>query len=375
MQNRWFNMSDLNEAEAPIVSPLDMSPEEMANFTLPDEALTDESMVPPEEADDSEADETFEGEPEEFSEDDDNEDLEEDGESDEPALDTDTTFEGDDSDGVDEVAEVDVTVHTKFFNEITAPFQANGKQVTINNAADVITLMKKGAGYDKAMAGLRPTRLLNKMLKDNGLDDVSKLNHLIDLSKGNQAAITQLMNDNSVDPLSIDVNQADYTPNSYSADDTSLQLDDAITTVKGTASGARAIDIVSNSMDAVSKATVLNNPQLLVQINDQIANGAYDNIMAKVEHERLVGRLVGMSDLDAYKFIGDSIYAKPQVAPAEANDIVKRKPVATNPKLKQRRKAASPTRQAPQRQKAKFSGKSPLDMSPAELAEASKFFT
>lgn len=204
-----------------------------------------------------------------------------------------------------------VAGHDDFFNKITAPFQANGKQMQVDNPDDVIRLMQMGANYNRKMAAMKPHLKMLKTLENAGLLTEEKLNYLIDLDKKNPAAIAKLIQDSKVDPMDLDLTQGEnYKAARHQADDREVELDEVIGEIKDSPSYAKTIKIVSGDWDAKSKQIVADNPQLLKLINTQVANGVYDLISTEVERERVFGRLDGMSSIEAYRQVGDAIEAR-----------------------------------------------------------------
>ena len=263
-----------------------------------------------------------------------------------------------------------------------APFKANGKEMQVNNVDEAISLMQMGANYTKKMASLKPHLKMIKLLENNGLLDENKLSFLIDLDKKSPQAISKLLKDSGIDPLDVDVDKVgEYKPNTYTVDDRELALDAVLDDIQGTPTYGKTIDLVSNKWDAPSKQVIADNPQLLKVLNDHMASGHYDMISNEVDRERAFGRLAGLSDIEAYRAVGDALaqagkFAQLASAPAQApvKKVVPTKPAPDDAALKDKKRAASPTQAAP----AKKSGDldfNPLNLSDAEFAKfaASKF--
>lgn len=248
-------------------------------------------------------------------------------------------------------------IHKKIFK----PLKANGKEIEIKDVDDVISLMQMGANYNKKMAALKPNLKVLKLLESNGLLDEDKLNFLIDLEKKSPEAITKLIKDSGIDVMDIDTEKAkDYRPKSYTVDDRQLDLDSVLDSIENTPTYTRTLNVLGKEWDAKSREAVVQDPNLITVINDQIALGVYDIVIKEVERERMFGRLNGLTDLQAYIKVGDSIHARGgfdsliQENQAQQNKApVKVEPVVTKPKveeseeLKNKRRAASGTKPAP----------------------------
>lgn len=242
----------------------------------------------------------------------------------------------------------------EFMARITAPFKANGRDMQVDNPDDAIRLMQMGANYNKKMAALKPSLKTLKLLENNDLLDEEKLSFLIDLSKNDRGAIAKLIKDSGIDPLEInDDSAAGYKPTTKRVDDRELVLDEVLSDIRETPTYNRTLEVVTSKWDEKSKQTVANAPQLLKVINDHMASGVYELVSQEVERERVLGRLEGLTDLEAYRQVGDAINARGgfnHLAPGgnqqPAAKIVTPKEKATDPKLNDQRRAASPPKQA-----------------------------
>lgn len=241
------------------------------------------------------------------------------------------------------------------YNRLMAPFKANGKEMQVESIDDAISLMQMGANYNKKMAALKPNLKLLKLLENNGLLNEEKISFLIDLEKKNPQAIGKLIQDSGLDPLDMDVSKENgYKPSTYTVDDRELELDRVLEEIQDTPGYVKTIDVVTTKFDGKSKQIVADNPQLLKVINDHIESGIYDRISTEVERERMLGRLNGLSDLEAYRQVGDALNAKgafAQLVPQRQEQAPARvaapAPKAEDPRIKDKKRAASPTKAAP----------------------------
>lgn len=196
------------------------------------------------------------------------------------------------------------------YERITGSFKANGKEMKVDSIDDAVRLMQMGANYNRKMAALKPNLKLMKTLENAGITE-EKLNHLIDLDKKDPVAIARLIKDAGLDPLDIDMKGVDsYKAANHSANETEMALDEVISEIKDSPHYNATLALVATKWDANSKQAVVDSPQLLKVINDHMASGVYDLISTEMEKERVFGRLSGMSDLNAYKHVGDAIQAR-----------------------------------------------------------------
>lgn len=245
------------------------------------------------------------------------------------------------------------------YKRLLAPFKANGREIAVKSVDDAIALMQMGANYNKKMAALKPNLKLMKLLENNGLLSEEKIGFLIDLEKKNPAAINKLVKDSGIDPMDLDAEKASgYKQTAYTVDDREIELDTVLDEIQGSPSYNRTLEIVSTKWDAASKQVIAGSPQLLKVINGHVESGIYDLISKEMESERLFGRLNGLSDIEAYRQIGDALHAKgafnslgqgssqTQQKPATPPVVVTPKPKVEDDKLKDKRRAASSTKPA-----------------------------
>ena len=262
------------------------------------------------------------------------------------------------------------------YKKLIAPFRANGKNMQVKSVDDAVTLMKMGANYNKKMAALKPNLRLMKMLQNNDLLDEGKLTYLIDLDKKNPEAVHKFIKESGIDPLDVDNEKdTDYQPSTYTVNDKEVELDGVLDEIRDTDSFSKTIDIIGTKWDASSKKVLIETPGIIKVINEQVSNGIFDKITEVIDSERMLGRLQGLSDLEAYKQVGEAIQARggfnSMTTATETTNTTEEisttsKKSQDDPKLKSRKRAASSTRSAPGGTK-KDSDYNPLALSDAEF--------
>jgi len=380
--------------EEDVLSPLDMSDEDVEKLLLSDDQVIDPSAEVEEPSQETEEEEDAK---EEETTDDSKEEEEETSKTEEES-EPDLAAEGknafEDSKGTQEPKEKKDTKkaaateesdseddskvdYEAAYKQLTAPFRANGKDMQINTVDDALTLMKMGANYNKKMAGLKPNLRLLKMLEKNNLLDESKLSYLIDLDQKNPEAINKLVKESGVDPLDIDTEkESEYSPTTYTVDDKEVELDGVLDEIRETSTFKDTLSIISNKWDDSSKQVLYENPSLIKTINDHVDSGVYGQITSVIERERMLGRMEGMSDIQAYKYVGDAIMANGGFNTSDSEeqtdtDISAIAPTTTkkeDPKLKERKRAASSTKSTTKAPAADFN---PLEMSDEDFEKAS----
>ena len=380
---------------------LEMSDEEIANIdpsTLEndDNSEQTESDSATAEADsESEQETTQEQDDETGSEDDtESDDADEEGESDDTGSDdedsddeADEEFESD-SEAEKESEEESQTDYKAEYEKIMAPFRANGKEMSVKSADEVRQLMQMGANYNKKMASLKPNLKMMKTLENNGLLDEEQINYLVDLKKGDSTAIQKLVKDSGVDPLEFEEGkEKDYQPNTYTADDTEVELDSVLEELKESPKYSETLDIVSNKWDSQSRQTIAENPHILRTINEHVENGTFQVVADEMERQKTFGGLKGLSDIEAYKQIGEAIQERGGFNSGSTFDKgtngntgqsnkqevarkkVKSKTESDDPKRKEKKRAAGSTKSS-KTSKASQEDYNPLAMSDEEFEKA-----
>ena len=239
------------------------------------------------------------------------------------------------------------------YKKLMTPFKANGVDMQIQSIDDAIQLMQMGAGFHKKMSALKPAMRQMKLLEKNGLLDDEKLNYLIDLHHKNPEAIQKLLKDSNLDPLDIDVKaEVKYTPTSRRVSDTEIALDDVLNNIRETPTYHRTLNVVSKEWDEISQNAIANEPQIIQTINGHMQDGTFDAVMRRVEYERSLGRLSGVSDIHAYMQTGNAMADEGKLhrlgSPAQQTQPsiqpVMAKPSKQEIERIQNKRAASPTK-------------------------------
>lgn len=264
------------------------------------------------------------------------------------------------------------------YENLLRPFKANGREMSVTNVDEARTLMQMGANYNKKMAAMKPGLKLLKMLENNGLLDEGKLGFLIDLDKKKPEAINKLMQDSGLDPMDLSAEKAaTYAPTKYTVDDREVELDAVLDEIQHTATYNRTLNIVGTQWDSASKQAVADHPQVLRVINEHVQLGIYDVVCAEVDRMRALGQLSGMSDIEAYRQVGDHLNAQGKFNHLQADPPQSEKtptpPVVVAPKPKsgdedkrrEKRLAASSARSSST--PAAKTDYNPLSMSDAEF--------
>lgn len=249
------------------------------------------------------------------------------------------------------VKTVDVD-YEEFFKTITKPFKANGKDFQVLDPNDAISLMQKGTDYVKKMTEIKPLRRIGKLLEENKLSE-DDLAYLIDLKNKKPEAIAKLLKDSEVDLYGFDVEQGkDYAPVAPVVNEVDDALQSTLDDLQAnSASFSQTIAVVGQQWDVASRETVAQHPQLLRVLDAQVANGTFAKIDSVMQYERALGRLDGMTDIQAYAEIERRLQAAQPQTPStvQAPVVIPAAPVpqanAQQQKLAEQRRQAAPPRQ------------------------------
>jgi hypothetical protein len=270
----------------------------------------------------------------------------------------------------EETKEPDTTEYKQFFDLVTAPFKANGANVQIKDASEVIRLMQMGANYSKKMAEFKQPRAYLKLLEDNNLLDTDKLSFLIDVHNKNPDAIAKLIRDSGLDTYEIDSEErANQYKTQVQAPNVGLiDLQDTLSEIEGTPTYARLMEVVVDTFDQDSRNRISTEPSVLKLLNEHIGNGIYDQINTIIQQERIQGRLL-VPDIDAYNMVGNYLSSNNLLVTQKQVEtpIVPPKP-KPNAELNNRRQAASSPK--PSSSSTNLGDvKNPLSMSDEEFAK------
>lgn len=266
--------------------------------------------------------------------------------------DTETKSEDDDSETESESSETEVT--NKDLEALFEPFKANGKMIKVESVEEARTLMQKGANYNKKMAALKPAFKVAKMLENNELLDEDTVSYLIDLQNGNPDAIRKLIKDKGIDLDSLESDEdPKYAPTTkHKVTDAELALDDVLAQVRETDTYEATMNLVGKEWDESSKGKLVQNPSMILKLNEHMGNGVYQQIADEMARQDALGQLTGLSDLDAYFKVGNELMAAGKFGsqtqgnsqtqePEKVVEPVKKK---ANEQRKSQRKAAAATK-------------------------------
>ena len=214
------------------------------------------------------------------------------------------------------------------YEQIMAPFKANGKTMQVRSVEEAIQLMQMGANYTRKMQELQPHRKTLLMLENNGLLDEGKLSFLIDLDKKNPEAIKKLLQDANINPLDVDMDkESTYQEGNHKVSDEEAQFRLVLDELNSNPVGRETLQTINSTWDQASKEVLWKQPEVMNTINAQRENGVYARITAEIDRRRTLGVIqVGVPFLEAYRVVGDELHKA-----GAFNDLFKPKASAVAP--------------------------------------------
>ena len=189
----------------------------------------------------------------------------------------------------DKVEEVEPD-YKKLYSEIMKPIKANGKLMEIKSPDEAISLMQKGANYNKKMNEISAHRSIISMLEANNLLDKEKLSLFIDLDKKDPAALKKFFSDKDIDPLEIDLEEpSEYNPQKNFVSPQVVDLKDTIDDLRQSEQGQALIDSIYTQWDTPSQEALCSNPNTFVYLKQAKESGLYDKTMAELERQQTLG--------------------------------------------------------------------------------------
>lgn len=233
----------------------------------------------------------------------------------------------------EEIAEPEELNYETSYNEIMKPLNVSGKEIEVKSIDDMRNLANMGIDYSRKMRDIKPLRAIGETLtqagimKDGQVDEAA-LMRLVDINNGNPEALAQLMKEKEIDPLDMETEDITYAPTQSMATQQNIEIQD----VEKELVSRNSVDSVISELeklDDASKQFFNESPSNLLKLDDDIKSGTYQKIMTAVRYEKDMGRLNGMSDMEAYiQMVQGGRTTEPQTpapAPTPKPSVAKRK--------------------------------------------------
>lgn len=334
---------------------LDTTTEE-DDFSSNDETIGYDDLEQP--AQDSD-DDTSSNEEEEEESEEDSEPTEEDPDGDTTEEEEQTETEEDKSNKDEQPIDKNGENLDEFFSK-QSRVRANGVDYEFSNKEKLEMFDKifpQAMDYTKKMQSMKPYRKRIDYMEQVNMTD-SEFNFLMDLSKGDKAAITELIKRTGVDALELDTENNNYVAKNYGRDDTELDIRDVVSGISNDKEYPTTYNILNSQWDESSRAEFLKDPKKIRQLHEDVKSGFFDVINPIAQKLKVYEGGV-KSDLDYYGIAADKYFAQLEQQEATkknelANKMTNEKAKINSIKAKQeqqktiakeseKRKAAAPT--------------------------------
>jgi len=222
--------------------------------------------------------------------------------------------------------------------ESLKPVRADGMDIPVKSLDEVYQMASMGYNYKKKMADIAPYRRAVSAMKEHGLTDTD-IALLVDIKKGDKAAIAQVMKDGKVDPLEFDADEHEYQSKVYGEDDTIAAIKEIESQISADPEYKTTVNVVNKLWDKESQRALRERPELIKGLHEDIKQGIYEKIAP--EAARLEFLDSGNKSKLEYYIQAAQLMAKQE---SEKQKILKDKQVKQEVKVSQKRKAAATTK-------------------------------
>ena len=219
-----------------------------------------------------------------------------------------------DADGTDEVdseqpEEVDTKDEAKAQPAQKYRVKANGREYEFTEDEvrnQFPKIFGQAMDYTRKMQQIKPWRQTIDAIEQAQLshDDVSLM---IDVLKGDKAAIAAVLKRTGVDTLELDTEDSKYVPKSYGRDESTLAIKDVVDEISQDQEYSTTSKIIDREWDEGSWREMSKDPSLIKALHIDVKSGVYNKVQPIAEKLKLYegGR---RSDLDYYKLAAQEYY-------------------------------------------------------------------
>lgn len=197
--------------------------------------------------------------------------------------------------------------YKKFYETVTQDFKASGKVIPgVKEPEKFIKALQMATDYALKTAALKPALKRVKML--DGISD-EEFTEMLDFRKRNPEVIKKALKEANLDPIDLDLENIQYTPQSKIMSDADYEFKETIEKLSQEDAVAfqRTQNIVLNELDSSSKTTVLSNPHILAALQSEVASGRFEKIQAQALQLKAFGGYNNVPDIELYSFIANEM--------------------------------------------------------------------
>ena len=203
-----------------------------------------------------------------------------------------------------EPTEVD---YKAFYESVTKDFKAAGKVMPgVKDPDKFIKALQMATDYALKTAALKPVLKKAKMLEDVTDEEFSEM---LDFRKRNPEVLKKALKEAKLDPLDLDLEDIQYTPQSKIMSDADYEFKETIEKLSQEDAVAfqRTQNIVLNELDSTSKTSVLGNPHILSALQSEVASGRFEKIQAQALQLKAFGGYNNVPDIELYSYIASEM--------------------------------------------------------------------
>ena len=222
---------------------------------------------------------------------------------------SDTATENTNSDETTNSTETEPTEvdYKAFYESVTKDFKAAGKVMPgVKDPDKFIKALQMATDYALKTAALKPVLKKAKMLEDVTDEEFSEM---LDFRKRNPEVIKKALKEAKLDPLDLDLEDIQYTPQSKIMSDADYEFKETIEKLSQEDAVAfqRTQNIVLNELDSTSKTTVLSNPHILSALQSEVVSGRFEKIQAQALQLKAFGGYNNVPDIELYSYIASEM--------------------------------------------------------------------
>lgn len=190
-----------------------------------------------------------------------------------------------------------------FYDEVTAPIRADGRDFTIKSSEDLRNLVSKGLDYTQKTQQIAPYRKTLAFLRDNNALDDTKLSYMVDLINKDEKAVKQLIREMTaepkeegkqklelydLDPEQEDESQRYHFQNKNTITDEQLNFRETFDEVNASEGGNAFLNKINQKFDSSSLDYLYQNPQAIKLLYQADRAGQFDQIMDRMQYNDMI---------------------------------------------------------------------------------------
>jgi hypothetical protein len=219
--------------------------------------------------------------------------------------------------------------------------KANGMELEVT-LDDLLKAYPKSANFTKKMQEIAPYRRSITAMAENGITE-DDINTIIDIKKGSKEALAKLLKDAEVDPLDLDTENINYSPNQYGQDENQYRLAEIHKEISNDPEFNTTRKVIDVDWDDKSRQFFLENPEAIRMLHNDVKTGVYSRVAPEALRLKLAddGRL---PDVDYYRQAGSLLYGQSEQVQDRAAEFQQQQNSNRQNLTKQKKAVAAPSK-------------------------------